>query len=234
MVGQGRVIGIVPARAGSKGLPGKNFRALEGISPVERALRGAVGSDGLSTVLLSSDDHDAARVAEVAGVRLHKRSPFAASDEATAKDVVVDVLTWLRSIGERLDDALIAYLQPTSVMRTSTHIDEALELRRAKSARSCVSVRNLEVPIHKAVLIGSDGTLAPAFSEKLVSANRQSLPAVYIPNGAIYVFTVEDFERSGNIPIKGAVPYLMSPRDSLDIDSSDDWDRAAKELRSNG
>lgn len=78
--------------------------------------------------------------------------------------------------------------------------------------------------------IGNSGVLEPLFPEA-VSANRQSFDEVYRPNGAIYIFTYEEFKKTGKIPIMGALPYVMSVEESVDVDTQADFDQAKARLR---
>jgi CMP-N-acetylneuraminic acid synthetase len=119
-------------------------------------------------------------------------------------------------------DPYIVYLQPTSPLRTSRHIDEAFILMQSKSAKLLMSVFKLDKSPYKAFILGKNELLEAIFSEQMSNANRQSLPLAFYPNGAIYIFQESAFKKRGCFPSNGSLPYVMSDRDSMDIDSEDD------------
>lgn len=217
-----RVLAVVPARSGSKGLPGKNWRQFRGRSLVELAVESALGCPLVTDVVISSDDERAAVIAADHGVTFQRRRHAAASDTATAADVMHDVLS---SWADHTEKTLVVYLQPTSPLRTSTHVSEALALLLEGDAQACVSVTQSPVSAQKLVTLGNDGLLQTLFGDQSATANRAELPNTLLPNGAIYIFPAHMFLHDGVIPISGAVPYFMDPGVSLDIDSESDWDR---------
>ncbi|MFM6967270.1 MAG: cytidylyltransferase domain-containing protein, partial [Rhodoluna sp.] len=123
------VIAFVPARGGSKGLPGKNLMTIAGKNMIERAAASAAvwpAGSKVDVTVVSSDDEAILAAAVAAGCVTHERSPFAASDEATAADVIRD---YFQSADVVLDgDPWIVYLQPTSPARTGVHVEAAFDL----------------------------------------------------------------------------------------------------------
>ncbi len=118
------------------------------------------------------------------------------------------------------------YLQPTSPFRTARHIDNALEQMQAEKGHSLVSVLEMEKSPFKSFTLDANGHLQSLFDEKLSNARRQDLPAVFVPNGAIYVFRVSEFKSKCSFPSNGSIPFIMNQEDSLDIDTEDDIRRA--------
>ena len=146
-------------------------------------------------------------------------------DSATAEQVVKH---FLDELPERLfsEDAYIVYLQPTSPLRTSEHLENAFELMEQKQQHILVSVSELEKSPFKSFLIDEQGRLQSLFEETMTNARRQDLPAVFAPNGAIYIFRASDFLSRNAFPSNGGLPFVMSQRDSIDLDSEADIARA--------
>lgn len=227
------VVAFIPARGGSKGLPGKNLMALEGRSLIQRAID-STQLDGeylgfADLVVVSSDSPEileAARNSGLDNVIPHERSAHAATDESTAADVLRDFFEQDDNF-EDTRDLWVLYLQPTSPLRTAELVQQAVDtLARTERARNLISITPLEKSPYWSLRIDDEGRIAPVFPEAL-SQNRQSLKTAYLPNGAIYMFRYSDFEKTGVIPVAGAVPFVMSAEDSIDIDNQADFDRAA-------
>lgn len=216
-----KVVALVPARGGSKGVPRKNLAKIGGSSLLERAISTGLGCQYVDEVVVSTDDHEMARAAADSGADVHVRDPAAATDTATADDVVRDFLA-SSGVARDKDNMFLVYLQPTSPFRTAVHLTEAFDTMDRADAVRCVSiVKELHTPF-KSLRLSESGALQPLFDEKSVRSNRQALPDTYRPNGAIYIFTIKDFREHSGIPISGAVPYLMNDESSVDIDSARD------------
>ncbi len=228
------VLAVIPARGGSKGLPGKNLMKLGGLTLVEIAAKAAFDSGIVDMVVVSSDDQEILKHAgTITEVVAHKRNSMAANDNSTAGDVIRDLFD------SDHDDVFIdeenapwfVYLQPTSPLRTGKHILGAFEkLVEHPESQAIVSVVPLDPKVYWTMKIGESGLIEPLFAEA-VSANRQSFDPVYSPNGAIYIFSFEEFKKSGKFPIMGALPFVMSVEESVDIDTASDFEQAKAKLR---
>lgn len=216
-----QVLALVPARGGSVGVPRKNLRLVRGKPLVLHTLEAARGSERVDRVYLSSDDDEILEVGRRLGVEVFKRDAAAATSSATAADVVNDFLQRLPPE----EDPFLVYLQPTSPLRTAAHIDGAFREMEAHGGATCVSVKRLQCSPFKSFTLGEDGRLRSLFEERLSNANRQALPDVYHPNGAIYIFPISEFRARGGFPSNGSVPFIMSENDSIDIDSEEDISR---------
>jgi CMP-N-acetylneuraminic acid synthetase len=216
--GERQVWALVPARGGSVGVSRKNLRVVRGKPLVAHTLEAALAARPIDRVFLSSDDDEILAVGKSLGVELVKRDAAAASNTATAADVVRHFLGQVAADG----DPLLVYLQPTSPLRTAAHIDAAFAEMEAKQNVTALSVVVVKQSPFKSFTLSEDGRLKSLFDEKLSNANRQSLPEVYYPNGAIYIFPLSEFTARGGFPSNGSVPYVMSERDSIDIDSEED------------
>ena len=225
MLDDNLVIAFIPARGGSKGLPGKNLMTIGGKNMIERAATSATdwpGGSKVDVTVVSSDDEAILAAAQAAGCVTHERSVFAASDEATAADVIRD---YFQSPDVMLDgDPWIVYLQPTSPARTGAHVADAFGLIES-GARAVVSVTTPEKSPYWTLNVNEQGELTPLFPEAF-EANRQSLAAAYIPNGAVYIFKLSDFLAAGAVPVRGAAAFVMSREESVDIDTREDFERA--------
>lgn len=227
-----KVVALIPARGGSKGIPYKNQRLFNGQPLVQYAINSALYCDVIDEIILSSDSEDILNIGQQMGIKTHLRSRSAADDDSTASQVIVDLLN-NGSKNFHSGDAYIVYLQPTSPLRTSEHISAAFNLMDKKDSDGCVSVCVMTKSPFKSYMLDSRGRLASLFDEEKTNENRQSLPETFYPNGAIYIFLVSDFLKKESFPTNGAVPFIMSLEDSIDIDTEQDILIAEKLCRQN-
>jgi CMP-N,N'-diacetyllegionaminic acid synthase len=226
-----QVIAIVPARAGSKGVLGKNMRLVNGFPLVGYTLEAALNSKYIDQVYLTSDDQDILMFGEQIGATGVKRPPECATDNASANDVVKHLLSTIPEIIEAKDPLLI-YLQPTSPLRTAIHIDDSLLKMVEAGCSQLISVTEMEKSPFKAFYLDERGKLKSLFEEKMTNACRQDIPVAYLPNGAIYIFFASQFFLNNTIPSNGSYPYIMTKKDSLDIDTENDFNILTSHLSS--
>ncbi len=216
-----KYVGLVPARAGSQGIKGKNLKKIGDRTLVQIAIEAAISSGVIDCVVVSSDGLEILSEASMHGAIPHQRPAQFATNHSLARDVVFDFLQ--SPIGKELDSKdYIVYLQPTSPFRSSQHIIEAIKLSKAHLPKSLVSIVKIQATLEKLVQV-DDFSIKPL--DSIVSSpslNRQDLTEVVTANGAIYVFSKESFLTCGDIPILGSIPYLMSSVDSIDVDSVED------------
>ena len=221
------MIALIPARGGSKGVSRKNLRIVLGKPLVAHTIVAARNSSHIDQIYVSSDCGEILTLAGHMGVGVIHRVAKAALDSATASSVVVDFLG-------QLPDHIVAsnpylvYLQPTSPLRTAAHIDAAFDSMSLACSSSCLSVTELMRTPFKSFCLNTEGRLQSLFDEALTNANRQSLPSVYYPNGAIYIFSVDEFIARGSFPSNGSVPYIMSEQESIDVDTEEDLAKIEK------
>lgn len=215
------VIGLIPARGGSKGVPRKNMRMVAGRPLVEFTVQAALDSRYIDYVYLSSDDDEILLCGSAMGARSIRRPAEFASDTASADGVVIH---FLEEIPGQLaaQDPYIVYMQPTSPLRTARHVDLALEQMEAQAAHTLVSVVEMAKSPFKSFSLDAEGRLQSLFDEEMSNARRQDLPKAYIPNGAIYIFRVSDFLDRAGFPSNGSVPFIMNEAVSIDIDTEED------------
>ena len=216
---------VVPARSGSKGIRHKNLLKINGISLVRIALEVASRSVSQFTgasVVLTTDSNDISREANGLKVEIHHRGESASSDSATSAEVIAD----LKKHGFLDSESLVCYLQPTSPFRKWSDVVQCVRLA-LETGRNIVSVVEPKYhPLKSMFLQNDDELFLP--TGNLPTANRQELPTMVSPNGAVYVFWMKDFLIRGVIPIEGAKAYKMPFWESLDIDSHEDIETARK------
>lgn len=218
MIGSLCVVALIPARGGSKGLPGKNIRPANGRPLIAWSVDAAHAASCVDRVVLSSDDDAIMQAARDAGCDVPFRRPAElATDTATSIDVVLHALDALPAFD------LVVLLQPTSPLRTGADIDAACARLVATGAPSCVSVCVVEHSPHWMYRMRDDGVLEPLL-ETPPANRRQDLPPVYRLNGAIYVARTDWLRRTRSFVGAGTVAYPMSPERSIDIDTLADFE----------
>jgi N-acylneuraminate cytidylyltransferase/CMP-N,N'-diacetyllegionaminic acid synthase len=225
MLSSERVLCLIPARGGSRGLSGKNVKPICGRPLIAWTVDAALASEYVDDVVVSTDDDQITQAALDAGARVpFRRSTELASDTAKMADVVVDALDRLAADGRVF--GLVVLLQPTSPLRTATDVDSALRRMTETGADSVVSVCLAE---HSPLLAGTlpaDGSLANFLPPVASTANRQELPIHYRLNGAVYVAKVREFRETKSFLGPRAFAYIMPPDRSVDIDSALDFKMA--------
>ena len=215
---------MIPARGGSKSIPRKNVVPLAGRPLLAYTCDAALGSQRLTRVVLSTDDEEIAAMGRACGVEVPFRRPAElATDEASALAVIQHALKWLREHDDYQPDILV-YLQPTSPLRRSRHVDEAVELlladSQADSVVSVVEVPHLFSPYSIQHLV--DGYLVDFWQEPadFDRFTRQAHPLLYARNGAaVYATRTQVLLEKNSIFGDRCLPYLMKPEESVDIDT---------------
>jgi N-acylneuraminate cytidylyltransferase len=224
-----KILAIIPARGGSKGILKKNIHLLAGKPLLAWTIEAAKGSKFIDRIVVSSDDNDILNVASQFGAQPIKRSKAIAGDKSPFNLLIFHVLDYLKKKEKYVPDILI-YLQPTSPLRESKDINKALSL--FKSNTECIiSVSEGDNKVLKSFITDTKGFLKGIFNDKFPFMNRQELPSVYDPNGAIYIIKREIFQKTEKLFSGKAVPFLMSSEKSLDVDSLGDLKIAEKILK---
>ena len=216
MINGRRILAVVLARGGSKGLPGKNLLPLGGKPVIAWSILAARGSRLVDRTIVSTDDPTIAEAAMSAGGEVPFLRPAEfATDEAALHGALLHAFDWL---GGGYD--YIVALQATSPLRTSADIDGAIEACDTAGAPTAVSVVPASKSLYWAFSIGSEGRLEPVLQTRWQTRRRQELPPVYLPNGAVYVVRVESYRDNPTFVAPGSVPYVMPPERSFEIDSA--------------
>ena len=214
-----KVIAIIPARGGSKGIPRKNLVNFSGKPLMQWSIDVALKSTYITDVVVSSDDDEILNVAQAnKGVLAIKRPIELAQDNSKTAPVLTHVL---RSLNGIKYDYLIL-LQPTSPLRTAEDIDLAFEKLLNSEATSLISVCELEHHPYKSFKLDENGYLQGIINNDYPFYPRQSLPKTYRANGAIYIIKVNDFIKDETLFTNKATHFEMSVEASLDIDTIKD------------
>lgn len=214
------MLAIIPAREGSKRLPGKNIKLLAGKPLIVHTIEAALKASGISRVIVSTDSKIIASIAEEAGAECPFLRPLElASDTATSNDVFKFTIQKLENI-ENIKIEEVAILQPTSPLRNSKHIDEAIMLFKNNRADSVISCCQEHHPIIWHKTLDHEGKFQQIFSENIV-AELSKKPSIF-PNGAIYILSRKAVE-TGQYYMKDSFAYLMDRSTSVDIDTLADF-----------
>ena len=209
------VVALVPARAGSKGLPGKNTHVLDG-KPLYRHSVDAAIAAGIKNVVISTDIEEIFAHELPDGVTSIRRPNELAGDDVPMAVVVNHFINYCR-----ISDSVIVLLQPTSPLRKPDHIKSGIQLFRDVQCALVMSV----CPASSSVLKWGqviDGTFLPISDPAYCFTNRQSLPKLYRPNGALYIFDADRFRKDGDFPSKSVRAVKMTETQSVDVDSLED------------
>lgn len=221
-----RVLGIIPARGGSKGIPGKNIRPLGGRPLLAWTAESALAAKRLSRVVLTTDDERIAEIGRVCGLEVPFLRPAElAMDDTPTLPVLQHAVSELEKAGDRFD--AICLLQPTSPFRRAGDIDGCIELLET-GLDAVVSV--LPVPAehnpHWVYFRDSDGLLRLATGEEQPIPRRQELPSAFHRDGAVYV-TRRDVLMNGSLYGRRLGGCLADSR-SVNLDTLADWERAER------
>lgn len=217
------MIAIIPARGGSKGVPGKNIKELHGKPLIAYTIEAALNATSVSEVIVSTDDEAIAAVAKKYGAKVPFLRPAElATDNAQAIDSYIYTVNKLNAeFGYNIEDFLVLLL--TTPFRNSEDIDASVKMFHEKNADSVISYVEECSPINGYKYLNDDNSFEHIFPEVL--ANRQEMRKAYIPNGAIYVFTLELLKK-GTYFSESSYAYVMPQRRSIDIDTLEDFEYA--------
>jgi CMP-N-acetylneuraminic acid synthetase len=224
------VLGLVPARGGSKGVPGKNVRPLAGHTLLDYTARAACASGVIDRLVLSTDSAEIAEAGRLAGLDVPFMRPASlAADDAPMAPVIVHAIAELARGGWSPD--IVVLLQPTSPLRRPEHIRDAVATLRSTGADSVVTV--VELPRHLSpdyVMRIDEGKLRPFLAEGARVTRRQDARPAYSRDGTVYAFRRTTLARTGGIYGDDCRPLLIEAIDSLSIDSPADWAAAEQRL----
>lgn len=213
--GKERVLGVIPARGGSKGVPKKNIKLLGGKPLIQWSIEAATGSKIIDRVIVSTDCNEIASVSENLSCEVpFKRPGYLATDTANSIDVLIHAIESLES-----DYDWVVLLQPTSPFRSSHHIDEAFELMLKNLKKSCVGVVESNKSPEWMYWLSDDKKSLKKIIDKDSPTRRQDCKTSYVVNGAIYICKIDDLKKTMRVMNDDSLPYVMSEKDSLDIDS---------------
>jgi CMP-N-acetylneuraminic acid synthetase len=230
-----RVLALIPARGGSKGLPGKNLRLLAGKPLLVWSVEQGLATKEIARVVVSTDDPKVADVARAAGADVPFLRPAEISgDDAPTSAAVIHALDFLSAHGEEFDAVLL--LEPTSPLRAAGDLAGAIKVLsegwgRADSVVS-VGAIHTESPF-VAKTISNEGFVVPLLPPSGVT-RRQDLPAAYFPYGVAYLTKVSAFRRVQTFYQRATLPFLIERWQNFEIDDATDFVCVEAVMRARG
>lgn len=220
-----RVLGVITARGGSKGVPGKNIRMLGGKPLLAWTAEAALGAKSLARTILSTDDDAIADAGRAAGIDVPFMRPAElATDAAASLPVVQHALQSLEADGDRYD--AVCLLQPTNPFRTSALIDRCIAAFSASTADSLVTILPVPSDHNPHWVFHLDGGELRSFMPGPLITRRQDLPPAYHREGSVYL-TRRDVLLDGNsLYGERTLGLEVSPSETVNIDTIADWHRA--------
>lgn len=227
-----RVLGLIPARGGSKGVPRKNARLLNGKPLLAYTAEAASAARRLSRVILSTDDEEIADIGRSLGLGVPFMRPAAlAGDDVPMLPVVQHALRTLEAAGEAF--GAVCLLQPTTPLRRSEDIDGCIALLEERGADAVTTV--LPVPPtynpHWVYFADEAGSLRLSTGETMPISRRQSLPPAYHREGSVYVTRRDVVMEKNSLYGDHLVGYILAPGPRANIDTTEDWGRVERLLR---
>lgn len=224
-----RILAIIPARGGSKGVPGKNIKLLNGRPLLLYTTETALQSQYLTEVILSSEDDHVIDVGKMAGVKVPFVRPVVLAQDSTPSiDVIIHALEWFQKQAVFFD--AVCLLQVTCPFRTVAFLDESLVKFMESGCDSLISVQKVphEFNPHWTFEVNKDGNLKIATGEEAIITRRQELPEAYHRDGSIYITKTDVLLKQKSL-FGNSVAFNESPSDFyVNIDTLEDWKKAEK------
>lgn len=225
---QNKYLAIIPARAGSKRLPNKNILKLNGKPLISYSIEAALYSQYIDCVVVSSDSDTILEIAKEYGASTIKRPDELASDTSSTFDAIKHAINLMPEFNN------IILLQPTSPLRNSKHIDQAIEEFEQKQADAIISVCEMEHTPLWSNTLPQDLSLENFLSDEIKGKRSQDFPPYYRLNGAIYIAKKEKLlENKGFFLPSNIYGYIMDQESSIDIDNKLDFLICETILKSN-
>jgi CMP-N,N'-diacetyllegionaminic acid synthase len=226
MIDGKKVVAIIPARGGSKRLPGKNIRPLRGKPLIAWTIEAARQSGVVDDAIVTTDDETIANIARKWGGRVPWMRPSElATDTASSMDVVSHAVDMLGSGRESFD--FVVLLQPTSPFRTPATINHGIEISVHRGGKPLVAVSPAQSHPSWCFRVLAEGILSPICSAEGVTLRSQDLSPAYVINGSLYVSSVDYFRRAKTFLCQDTSALIIEDRkEALDIDDEWDWQLA--------
>lgn len=230
-----QVLAIVPARGGSKGIPGKNIKRLGGFPLIAYSIAAGLQAHSVNRVLVSTDDENIARVAREWGAEVPFLRPAElAQDNTTDWPVFDHALRWLEE-NEGYQPEIVVQLRPTSPFRRVSHIDDAVGLLRENAQADAVRTVCLPRENPFKMWLDDDGWMQPlmkGYGEEPYNQPRQELPVAWWQTGSVDACRARTIRELRSMTGRRILPLKMSATDVIDMDSPADWEMAETLLAS--
>ena len=214
------ICSIITARGGSKGVPKKNIKLLNGKPVIAYKIVESIKSNFIKETYVTTEDKEIADISQEYGAKVIERPEELAQDNSTSVDVVLHSLDYLENNNDLPD--FFVLLQPTSPLRTKEDIENATKLFIENECDALISVSQLD---HSSMMSFEiqNTFLTPNCNEKFLNKRRQELPKFYRPNGAIYITTPDSLRKNKTFIPKKTMPYIMPQERSVDLDTEFDF-----------
>ena len=218
-----KVLAVVPSRAGSKRLPHKNILELSGKPLIAWSIEAGLESEYIDQVVVSTEDETIANIAKEYGAEVPFLRPVElASDKARTIDVLTYTVNKLHEAGDIYD--YLVLLQPTSPLRTAIHINEAFDVLSNPKATGVISVCSVNHPVEWTNILPEDGCMDDFNKSIDINKRSQDYSKRYQLNGAIYIVDIKKLLSEKTLFLKaGIYSYIMGYRESIDVDTIDDF-----------
>lgn len=219
-----KILAIIPARGGSKGLPGKNIKFLCGKPLIAWSIEQAKESKYIDEIFVSTDSKEIADVAENFGVSVpFLRPQELASDMSPSSEFVIHTVHYYRS--KEIEFDYILLLEPTSPLRKKGDIDNAIELlKENEKSIGVVSLGEVHTEHPNIVkYLSEDGKILPFVNNQTKVTHRQSLSKAYFPYGVVYLVKTEYFEREKKFYEENTTPYFIERWQNYEVDDIFDF-----------
>ncbi|NOR45864.1 MAG: acylneuraminate cytidylyltransferase family protein [Candidatus Delongbacteria bacterium] len=221
-----RILSIIPARGGSRGILRKNIATVGNKPLISWTIEASLGSNYITETIVSSDDIEILDIAKSCGSKVLKRPLEISGDDAPSSSVIIHIINELTEQNIFFD--YIIFLQPTSPLRNAKNIDDAFKEFFNTDSNALISVSEIDNKFLKTLKLNNQGYLEGAFNNEYPFYRRQDLPKVYLPNGAIYIIKTSIFLEGNSLLPDKTVMYEMDSQSSIDIDSYDDIEKVNK------
>ena len=229
-----KILALIPARGGSKGVPGKNIKLLNGKPLLAYTAEVALKSKYLNEVIISTEDEQIIEVAKNLGIKVPFIRPMELAQDTTPTiDVIIHTLQWYENQNISFD--AVCLLQVTSPFRTIEFLNKAIEKFIEKDSDSLISVQKVphEYNPHWTFEVNSDGNLKIATGEPEIIKRRQELPIVYHRDGSIYITKTKVLLQNKSL-YGNTITFIESDAEShVNIDTIEDWVKAEVIIKDN-
>lgn len=219
-----KILAIIPARGGSKGLPGKNIKPLLGKPLIGWTIEQAQASQYIDEIYVSTDSEEIAAVANSFGVSVPELRPeVLAGDQVTSAAVVLHILDKLKKEDKEFDYFML--LEPTSPLRKNDDLDLAIQIaiqNPTKSGVTSIGEVHMEHPLI-VKKIDADGKMTPYIDTTTKINQRQQTDKAYFPYGVVYLVKVEDFIQNNQFYGENTIPYIIERWQCYEMDDIYDF-----------
>lgn len=227
-----KILAFIPARGGSKGILRKNIIDVAGKPLIAWTIESAKKSKSIDRIVVSSEDDEILAVAKRYGAEAIRRPKTLAIDNVPPEPSLTHALRGLKK--NKYTPDIIVYLQTTSPLRTAGDIKNALREFLKSKATSLISIYtspNLDKKVLRSFIINKEGFLKGTVSDHYPFMNRQSLPEVFMPNGAIYIIKTKEFLKTRTLFTSKTLPFIMEGEKNIDLDTYEDLKIVRKILK---